>query len=305
MQNAAICSSCPWLCKMKKWKKRLCGKAVILQPKSRHKAVLCKGRAVVMGVWFVAQSFSVLKYSLTPWHLNQINSVNPSEHGVYGCGGSWKRARIQCLASELLIQREEERQNINPSVAWVLSGADMVSALCLGTGPSQQLCAVIAAYGQTRGILPSQILLARWQPAWAGPARLRVHLEPALRMYPAGPPSSTATSPQLCLWLEGEKKNFCGRRALQRESTAQNVGNGGCPKCFLLWSLVSLLLGTHSERQLRQLLWSQLTVLPLTQIPTRDRGTGMAIPHRTQHHSTYLFLWTGTLNPDTELSSAS
>lgn len=31
-------------------KKCLCGKAVILQPKSRHKAVLCKGRALVTGV---------------------------------------------------------------------------------------------------------------------------------------------------------------------------------------------------------------------------------------------------------------
>lgn len=42
--------------------------------------------------------------------------MNPSKQRVYGCGRSWKRARIQCLASELLLQREE-RQIIKHSVA--------------------------------------------------------------------------------------------------------------------------------------------------------------------------------------------
>lgn len=103
------------------------------------------------------------------------------------------------------------------------SCAGRVSGLCLGTRPSQQLCAGIAAYGQTWVIFPSLILLARLHPAWAGPPRLQMHLELAVEMYPAGPPSSTATSPQLCLWLERRKKSFCGRRALQRESKAQKV----------------------------------------------------------------------------------
>lgn len=154
-------------------KKCLDGKAVIIRPKSRHRAVLSKGRAVVTGVWFVAQSFSVLKYSLTPWHLNQINSVNPSKHRLYGCGGSWRRARIHCLASELLIQGEEERQIIKHSVA------DTVSGLCLGTGPKLQPAALCCGcyIWSDLGHLPFTGFVGEITPAWAGPPRLQLHLE--------------------------------------------------------------------------------------------------------------------------------
>lgn len=82
-------------------------------------------------------------------------------------------------------------------------------------------------------------------------------------------------------WLERKtlkKKGASVGEKPQRESTAQHVGNWCSPKCFPFCSLVSLLL----PRQWSQLLLqSQLTVLPLTQIPTRERGIGMANPPRT------------------------
>lgn len=102
------------------------------------------------------------------------------------------------------------------------------------------------------------------------------------------------------LAAEGKKE------ILWEKSPTERIQGTKCGKLRLSWMFSALVTGTPAPRCPAQaLLWSQLAVLPLTQIPARDRGTGMAIPPRAQHCSTSLFLWTGTLNPDTELSSAS